>query len=137
MITPDDPGLLSAIKEHEGFRAHPYTCPAGFLSVGYGYNLDAGMSEAEAEALLKLKLDDAIAHWQKYRWFPALSDNRQRALVEMCYQLGPAGCRKFPAMLGALSVSDFGSAADEMLDSLWASQTPTRADYCARLMHEG
>ena len=24
------------IKKHEGFRAHPYRCPAGYPTIGYG-----------------------------------------------------------------------------------------------------
>jgi lysozyme len=113
MIAADDPELAASIKRHEGFRSQPYTCPAGRWTIGYGYNLESGMTLEEGEA------------------------PRQRSLVEMCYQLGPAGCRRFERMLRALADADYERAADEMLDSRWAEQTPARAEHCAELMREG
>ena len=137
MIAADDPELAASIKRHEGFRAEPYTCPAGRWTIGYGYNLEAGMTLEEAEALLTLRVSSCIAHWERYRWWDRLTAPRQRALVEMCYQLGAGGCRRFERMLRALADADYERAADEMLDSRWAEQTPARAEHCAELMREG
>jgi lysozyme len=35
------PELVARLQHHEGFRATPYLCPAGKVTVGYGTNLEA------------------------------------------------------------------------------------------------
>jgi len=129
--------LLQTIREHEGFRAGMYRCPAGYNTIGYGFNLDVGMSRAEAEALLRARLETVEKGLRLYPWFAPLAVRRQRALLEMGYQLGLAGLAGFTRMLSALAVDDYELAAEEMLDSKWAEQTPVRALHCATLMREG
>jgi lysozyme len=45
----------------------------------------------------------------------------------MCFQMGKKGVVKFVKFHAALKRGDFNTAADEMLDSKWAKQTPDRA----------
>ncbi|MDR2076895.1 MAG: glycoside hydrolase family protein [Desulfovibrio sp.] len=40
--------LISRLKKSEGFRAEPYLCPAGFVTIGYGHNLEADPAEIRA-----------------------------------------------------------------------------------------
>jgi lysozyme len=136
-MNADDDLLLASIKRHEGFRSIPYVCPEGFLSVGYGHNLDSGMSVEEASCLLKIRLAAVLRQLRQYVWFDFLSAQRQRSLAEMGFQLGIAGLRRFQKMLSALARDDFQTAAEEMLDSKWAKQTPTRAEHCAEMMRRG
>ena len=51
----------------------------------------------------------------------------QAVVLNMCYQLGVTGVSKFRKAISALQEGDWQEAADEMLDSLWARQTPNRA----------
>lgn len=44
------------IKLHEGLRLKPYKCPAGKLTIGYGLNLDGGITKEEAEILLSYRI---------------------------------------------------------------------------------
>ena len=46
----------------------------------------------------------------------------------MIYQLGFGGFNGFKRMIQALKDMNYGIAADEGLDSLWAKQTPYRAN---------
>ena len=48
--------LIEFTGKREGFRALPYKCSAGALTVGKGFNLDAGMSEPESDVLLAIRL---------------------------------------------------------------------------------
>jgi lysozyme len=49
----DTRALENEIMQEEGLRLHPYTCPEGYLSIGYGRNLQTvGVSKDEAEMLL-------------------------------------------------------------------------------------
>ena len=128
--------LIQSTKEHEGFRSLPYPDTAGHLTIGYGLNLDAGMTEEEAEAILVIRLCNAETSLiDRYTWFSGLSDTRQRSLIEMHYQLGSISV--FRRMIRALRAGNYDKAAAEMLDSQWNTQTPTRAAHCAALMREG
>ena len=74
---------------------------------------------------------------EKFEWFPGLSDVRQAVVLDMHYQLGARGFRKFKKLRRAIDASDWSIAADEMLDSTWArEQTRTRAKRLARMMRE-
>lgn len=137
MILPNDPEVLAHARRDEGLRLEPYRCPAGRLTIGYGTVIEH-IDEAEAEWLLGHRL--ALVHHglsRTYEWFAHLSDNRQRALVLMAYQLGLAGLGQFGRMLTAIGFGDYSRAADEMLDSVWHVQTPRRAQLCSELMRAG
>ena len=45
----------------------------------------------------------------------------------MCYQLGVSGFSKFKKTIYYLETEQYEEASVEMLDSLWAKQTPNRA----------
>ena len=45
----------------------------------------------------------------------------------MCYQLGVTGFSKFKKTISYLKDGEWADCAYEMLDSLWARQTPQRA----------
>lgn len=134
-----EPALLLARRmliHHEGFSAFPYNCPSGKITIGYGRNLeDRGISKAEA---LKM-LEDDIMHFHNklennFDFYFLLSENRKSVLINMCFNLGWKGFNQFKRMLAALENEDYLSAADEMLDSLWASQVKDRAEELAEMM---
>jgi lysozyme len=52
----------------------------------------------------------------------------------MCFQLGFGGLLKFQKMLTCLADGDRTGAAREALDSLWAKQTPARAQRVAKMI---
>ena len=52
----------------------------------------------------------------------------------MVYQIGEGGVSKFKNMWKALDTEDYGEASFQMLDSLWAKQTPARAGKLAGKM---
>jgi len=55
----------------------------------------------------------------------------------MAYQLGVDGLAQFSRALIFISNGDFTSGANEMLNSLWARQTPGRARRHAEVMRTG
>ena len=145
---------LELLKQHEGFRAQPYHCTAGKLTIGYGYNLEAnplrlqisvienykhyGMSEEVAETLLILmvsyiekSLSEQISNWA------SLNDNRKGVLVNMAYNLGIPGLLNFKNTLTLIYSGNFIKAASCMLDSKWASQVGQRAKTLAKIMQTG
>ncbi len=65
------------------------------------------------------------------------SEARCDVLISMAYQLGVDGLSLFRGMLSAITQGDFNGAANAMLDSLWARQTPGRARRHAEVMRSG
>ena len=60
----------------------------------------------------------------------------QGVIIEMCYQMGFAGFCKFKKAISNMQEHNWKSAADEMLDSRWAKQTPGRANRLADIVRE-
>jgi len=129
---------IELLKRHEGFRKHPYLCTAGKLTVGYGRNLEAvGISEDEATYLLERDVMWAMAHLRREPYWAGLNEPRQAVLINMVFNLGWAGFSKFRRMLDNVRAGDYGSAAEEMLDSTWAEQVKGRARELAAIMRTG
>ena len=132
--------LLAWVAREEGFRSHPYRCTEGYLTVGYGTNLDAGLNREEAALLLRYRLDRAAEEVARaLPWSARLDEVRRSVLVAMTYQLkgGIAGLLKFKGTLAAVARGDYEAAARGMLGSLWARQTPARAARTAAAMRTG
>jgi hypothetical protein len=94
--------------EHEKF-----TCITGDKAVAI---LRADYNRAEASV-------DLNYHW-------AFGEVRL-VLINMTYQMGTSGVKKFKHTLEHLRDESFDEAASELLDSKWAGQTPHRASRLA------
>lgn len=92
---------IELAKRFEGFhrvakadpgRAHPYMCPAGYWTIGYGHLCDPThppITEDEAEAYLALDLQTALA--ATLRNCPVLTtepEGRLAAIVDFTFNLG-------------------------------------------------
>ena len=123
--------IAESLKFEEGYRAHVYLCSAGAQTVGYGRNVDAdggiGISEEEADYLLRNDIARTIDECKRWDWFDRLDPSRQSVVVQLCFQLGYPRLSNFNRMLTALSQQDYETAAVELLDSRFAEQVPERA----------
>ena len=134
--------VKTRIKLHEGFRLEPYTDTEGFLTGGFGHKILDGetlpTTKEGWEELFDKDFDRAYEGAMEI--FEGKVDNIytqgldqntidvvKGVLVEMVYQLGKYGVLKFKNFLKALDEGDLSRASEEMLDSLWARQTPNRA----------
>ena len=127
--------LKATLRIAEGERLKPYKDSEGKLTIGVGRCLDTrGIRKSEQEFMLENDVTDAMLDAGKLPGWHALSDVRQRVLAEMCFQLGLGGVQAFKKMLAAIVDGNFAQAADEMLDSQWASQTPGRAHRLSQMM---
>lgn len=129
--------IIGKLKKYEGFRSTMYKCTEGYWTIGYGFNLEAGMNEEEASLLLRYRVSQLQAQLGGRLWFKRLDHIRQEVIVQMAYQLGVGGVDTFKRMIGAISQGDYEKAAAEMLDSRWAKQTPNRAKQMAKVMKHG
>lgn len=130
--------ILYNLMCDEGFRSKPYKDTVGKLTIGYGRNLDDnGISKEEAEFLLKQDIKTARDELHNFYWYEKLTINRQRALINMMFNLGLPKFRKFKKMIAAFEKRDYPIAADEALDSKWAKQVGGRSERVADLIRYG
>lgn len=139
MTSSERAAVRELITRHEGYRRTPYHCTAGKLTIGVGRNLDdVGIDQEEARYLLDRDIGRALDDLSSFGWFHVLDTVRQRALIDMRFQLGPAGFRTFGRMIAALARQDYATAATEALDSKWARfDTPARAQTIAAMLRSG
>ena len=131
-------GLIDRLKVSEGFRESVYKDTLGIDTIGYGFAIkDLVLSEEISEMILKEKVEALIGRIEdKFDWFVEMPPEVQSVIVECCYQLGLYGFSKFKKTLAHLKEKEFKQAADEMLDSRWAKQTPNRANMLAQIVRE-
>lgn len=128
-----DNELIEMIKDHEGTKKKNgrhvlYKCTAGKWTIGYGVNLENGISDDIAEymliALLREKEEDLV---RNIKFWDELPVSIKRVLMDMCYNLGISRLLGFKKTLAFLEKGDYVNAAKEMLDSKWAKQVGRRA----------
>lgn len=67
-------------------------------------------------------------------WYKDSSFVTKTVLINMAYQMGVKGLLKFKNTLGYIAAKNYKQAAAGMSRSLWAKQTPRRAQkYCRRM----
>jgi lysozyme len=146
--------LRKLIKRHEGCSLIPYRCPAGKRTIGWGHNFDANplppamgaylrrngsITVEMAEQLLEDDIATAITGVKSLLPdFDSYSENRQNALVSMCFQMGIGTLSKFTTTLRMIRDGDWVSAAGNLLLSKWAKKdTPKRALEVIELLRRG
>lgn len=143
--------LKAILKRHEGERRDArgrhvlYDDATGRpiplqhnVTVGWGCNLSDGLTDAHAEALLDVSLDQALADCR--RTIPRcdhLDAVRQEAFADMMFNLGKPRLAGFVKMLGATANGDWVEVGREALDSNWARQVGTRAHQIAEALTWG
>lgn len=139
-----DPELFAVAARHlemeEGRVAHAYRDHLGYLTIGVGRLIDSrrggALREAEIDLLLANDLAACAAAMRGWPAWDRVADDpvRATALLSMCFQLGARGLAGFGDTLARVAAGRFDDAADAMLDSLWAAQTPARAMRVAFMM---
>jgi len=131
--------LFDQLKDFEGLELKAYQCTAGKTTIGLGRNLDDyGITKEEAFYLaenniteLEDELDRALPWWWE------LNEARQRALLNMAYNIGTPALLKFKKTLDHLKNGFYDEAAEEVLDSRWASQVGRRAIFISDVFKTG
>ena len=127
--------LIDELVTDEALRLKVYRDSVGVLTIGIGRNLQKGITRAEAYYLCHNDIDDAMADLDtKVQWWRDLSEDRQRVLVNMCFNMGIDRLLGFTHMLDFLHAGEYDKAADAMLDSLWARQVGLRSQRLSNTM---
>ena len=131
--------LEHQLIQHEGLTLKLYQDTVGKWTIGVGRNLsDIGISQEEAMVLLTNDINAARASVSRaFPWFPTLDAVRQRVLIDLSFNMGIGGLQGFVHMLSAVQRGDYDTAAEELLDSKWASQVGVRATTLAYMLRTG
>ena len=118
---------IELAKRFEGFhrvpkadprRAHPYICPAGYWTIGYGHLCDPKhppITEAEAEVYLAHDLQTSLT--ATLRYCPGLiaePEGRLSAIVDFTFNLG-AGRLQTSTLRRRINQRDWVNAAHELV----------------------
>lgn len=146
-MLPSDQLLTQQLRSDEGVRYSPYKCTMGKNTVGVGHNLDANplpegttypLTDAQVDEILA---DDLLVVFRglnaRIPWWTTLSPNRQRVMVNMCFQLGIDGLLGFKNTLKAIQEGKYELASVNMRASKWHAQTPARAKRLIKMMMAG
>jgi len=130
--------LTNQIIRHEGVQLKPYKCPAGYLTIGAGRNLEGkGITFQEAMDLLQNDIDDCCDDLVDiFSQFAILPENIQHVLVDMRLNLGPNGFREFKKMIQAVKDRDWQGMKENMIMSLWYRQVGDRSKNLVKMVCE-
>ena len=132
--------LKSQIKSHEGFESRVYKCTNGFDTIGYGFAIkDLFMHEDVADLILDYKIRDILSRieanddWNE--WFWEKPQAVKEVLINMIFQIGYSGVRKFKKTINYIKNDNYLDASEEMLDSKWVrSDSPNRAKELSEIL---
>ena len=123
------------------------------MTCGIGHNIEArpfteeekkaigdwekGITKNMAYMICRNDVSLCLEKLKTLDFWKQLDEERQYALIDLCFHLGWVGLKKFKKMLKALAVNDYLTASTELLDSKYATQTPKRAKRIAKLIITG
>jgi lysozyme len=125
-VTEVPRAAIDLAKRFEGFhrvakadpgRAHPYICPAGYWTIGFGHLCDSThppITEAEAGVYLARDLQTALS--ATLRYCPVLAnepEGRLAAIVDFTFNLG-AGRLQTSTLRRRIIQRDWVGAADQL-----------------------
>jgi lysozyme len=136
--------VKNRIKKHEGFVAKVYLDSLGKQTIGYGHLLTEEDDFVEGviydkdilEALFDKDFDKAKQGMEELVGTLDIAMAAKGIIIEMVFQLGKTGVSKFKNMFAALNEYDYTRAAEEMLNSAWYRQTPSRCEELSNLMRK-
>ena len=132
----DKENLRKTLIADEGLKLSLYKCTSGKNTIGVGRNLDdRGISEETAMQMLDEDID-LVMHEvsQSINFFHDLPDIVQQALCNLVFNMGISRFLAFKKTLVHLRNQEWDKAADELLDSKYATQLPNRSKRVADMI---
>lgn len=139
---PNDALLIKELERDEGRVLHAYQDSLGYWTIGVGRLIDkrkgGGISNEEADYLkrndiarFKRELDRVAPWWRD------LDPVRQRAMLNLTFNMGPGWISDFSNTVAKLRAGDYAGAASGILASAYARQVGDRAKRIAHMIRTG
>jgi lysozyme len=134
--------VRTQVVAEEGVVYSAYLDSLGYWTLGVGFLIDRRKGGVIPQPVLDYWLDFEIDKRRRalraaLPWFDRLDDVRKSALLNMAYQLGVDGLLAFSKALARIRDERWEDAKTELLDSIWAKQTPERAKRMAEQIRTG
>lgn len=134
--------ITAQLRRDEGEVLNAYEDHLGYWTIGVGRLIDkrkgGGISAEESAYLLNNDIDARIKKLgEVLPWFGGLDDARKGVLINMAFQMGVDGLLGFKNTLAEIQAGNYAKAAEMMLMSKWATQTPERAKRLAKQIQTG
>jgi len=141
--------LMEELKIDEGCKYEIYNDHLGYATFGIGHLITerdpehgdpvgTPVSEARVQECFNQDIDIVTNELDdKMQWWRGLDDVRKRVLANMCFNLGYPRLSGFKRFLAAMGASQWETAAEEMMDSKWATQVGARADRLKQMVLSG
>jgi lysozyme len=129
--------LQQWIKSCEKLELHTYIDTNGHCTVGWGRNLEDGISVDEAELMFQNDFKQAVKELETQAWYNKQPQGVKNALINMNFNLGITELLEFKAMINCLQSFDYTGAAQAALNSKWAKEVHQRATDIALMIREG
>lgn len=146
--------IYNRLIKNEGIRLKPYKCPAGYLTIGVGRNLDLnplteeeketikdvsrGITKDQAFMLLRHDVDKVCDQLDnRLPWWRNLDSERQYVLIDMCFNMGINKLVGFKNTLSYLAQGNYDQAATNLMLSKYAKQVKQRAKRNADCIRTG
>ncbi|BBF76069.1 glycoside hydrolase family protein [Acinetobacter ursingii] len=134
--------ITRLLRGEEGEKLYEYKDHLGYSTIGVGRLIDkrkgGGITSEESAYLLGNDILKRLTELDlKLPWIKRLDDARRGVLLSMAFQMGVDGLLAFKNTLEMVRTGRYADAANGMLNSLWARQTPQRAQRHAVQMRTG
>jgi len=143
--------IIPILNFEEGYVDAPYLDTQGFPTVAggirigpkgaslsnYSFRVPRQVGDIWKHCILESKASEMEKRPVLSQALAQCNEPRRDVLYSMAYQLGVDGLAAFNETLKMVAAGDFTGAANGMLNSLWARQTPGRARRHAEVMRTG
>ncbi len=134
--------LETQLRRDEGEVLQAYQDHLGYWTIGVGRLIDkrkgGGITREESSYLLGNDIAKRAAGLSaSLPWTDGLDEARRGVLINMAFQMGLEGLLGFRNTLATVQSGNYQLAAQQMLQSLWAKQTPERAKRLSAQMADG
>jgi len=143
--------IIPILNFEEGYIETPYLDTLGFPTVAggirigpkgapiscYTFRVPRKVGDVWKQVIVDEKVIDMNSRPAIYAALKQCNPARADVLYSMAYQMGVDGLAAFKNTLVMISNGNFTGAAEGMLNSLWAKQTPGRARRHAEVMRTG
>ena len=138
--------LKKELAIDEGIRCQIYLDHLGYPTFGighlikkddpeYGQPVGTDVSEKRVDECFKEDIKITLGDCLKlYDDFYELPEEVQLIIANMMFNLGYPRLSKFRGMKRGVDAKDWNKAADEMVDSVWYTQVPNRAERLVQRM---
>ena len=140
-----DVALVQDLIDHEGYREKAYKDTLGNYTIGIGHYLGTDPKFStwvwEPPRIFTTFIEDlSHAESDAQKLIPKFdkhSPNRQRAIINMSFNMGYSTLSQFVNSLRLFNTFKYAEAADNFMLSKWAKQVGNRSRYVTELIRNG